>query len=95
LDKKNKGGRSLVIRCACVVNPEGVSKNDTDCPFYAKLRRSNKDGRWYICAGLETNHTCGSEIRPERYADVDSMLAVRNSDDAAFDEIVADEQIKM
>lgn len=71
LDRKNKGGKSLVLRCTSTV------KSDSGCPFYAKLRRSCKDDMWYICAGMETKHDCPVEASPPNYTFVDSMMAMR------------------
>jgi hypothetical protein len=71
LDRKNKGGKSLVLRCASAV------KCESGCPFYAKLRRSNKDGLWYICTGLDTDHNCTLDAFPPNFAFVESMMAAR------------------
>ena len=58
LDKKNKGGKSLIIRCASAL------KNHSSCPFYYKLRRNMRDQRWYVSGTKETRHTCGLEENP-------------------------------
>lgn len=69
LDKKNKGGKSLVLRCASAV------KNNTECPFYCKLRRSNKDDMWYICAGFQPMHNCEPPMMPSKYHDLRTAMA--------------------
>ena len=71
VDRKNKGGKSLVLRCASAI------KCDSGCPFYAKLRRSNKDGMWYICVGLQQNHMCPPEAFPPNTVFVERMMAAR------------------
>ena len=52
LDKKNKGGKSLVMRCAAAL------KNHSPCRFYCKLRRDMKHQRWHITGEKEMRHTC-------------------------------------
>lgn len=52
LDKKNKGGKSLVMRCAAAL------KNRSPCRFYCKLRRDMKHHRWHITGETEMRHTC-------------------------------------
>ena len=74
-DRKNKGGKSLVLRCASAV------KKDCGCPFYCKLRRSNKDGMWYVCTGLELSHCCAPSSIPPKYSNVNAMIAMRNEAD--------------
>ena len=76
LDRKNKGGKSLVLRCTSAV------KYDSRCPFYAKLRRSTKDDMWYICAGLEMIHNCPEVTASLNHAYVNAMMALRAMDDA-------------
>ena len=73
VDRKNKGGKSLVLRCASAIRCE------SGCPFYAKLRRSNKDGMWYICAGLQQNHLCPPEAFPPNTVFVERMMAARQA----------------
>lgn len=75
LDRKNKGGKSLVLRCISAV------KYDSRCPFYAKLRRSTKDDMWYICAGLEMVHNCPEVTASLNHAYVNAMMALRAMDD--------------
>ena len=75
VDRKNKGGKSLVLRCASAV------RFGSDCPFYVKLRRSNRDDLWYICAGLHTRHKCvQTDITPSSVF-VERLMAARNTDD--------------
>lgn len=86
VDRKNKGGKSLVLRCASAIRCE------SGCPFYAKLRRSNKDGMWYICVGLQQNHMCPPEAFPPNTVFVERMMAARQvpeCDDNSKDEDTA------
>ena len=81
LDRKNKGGKSLVLRCVSAI------KYRASCPFYAKIRRSNKDSKWYICTGLEMHHNCKMPVKIPDEASLRAMMNVRrlelnNSDDA-------------
>lgn len=55
VDKKNKGGVSLVLRCSNTI------RRSLTCTFYAKLRRSKRDDLWYVCQGFNRNHTCGGD----------------------------------
>ena len=55
VDKKNKGGISLVLRCSTTI------RRNSTCTFYAKLRRSKRDDLWYICQGFNRNHSCGGD----------------------------------
>lgn len=71
LDRRNKGGKSLVLRCVSAV------KYRTDCPFYAKIRRSNKDTKWYICAGLEMHHNCDLSVKLPDESTIKAMMAER------------------
>ena len=73
LDKKNKGGVSLVLRCSTAV------KENSDCPFYAKLRRSKKDDFWYICQGLNKCHNCNGDPS-SKLRNLSRMLAIRRGD---------------
>ena len=56
MDRRNKGGRSLVLRCSAKLR--GIA----DCPFYCKLRLSGKDGKWYFCTGFHGNHECAYPV---------------------------------
>ena len=71
LDRKNKGGKSLVLRCASYVKHSG------SCPFYCKLRRSNRDSLWYICVGFQSTHTCEPEFPPPKFETISSLLSAR------------------
>ena len=55
VDKRNKGGISLVLRCSTTI------RGNSTCTFYAKLRRSKRDSMWYICQGFSRSHTCGGD----------------------------------
>ena len=78
LDKKNKGGKSLVLRCASAV------KNNTDCPFYCKLRRSNKDDMWYICAGFQPMHNCEPPLLASKYSEIRTAMTQQNNPNGLF-----------
>ena len=80
VDKKNKGGQSMVMRCASKI------RHGADCPFYCKLRRSSRDNLWYICRGLVSSHSCHPGSIPPRFQDISSLLALRNEDDIPAEE---------
>ena len=65
----------MVIRCSSNI------KCDYACPFYAKLRRSNKDKLWYICAGIEIMHKCPAELCCPNYSQVENMMAARQMEE--------------
>ena len=73
MDRRNKGGRSLVLRCSAKLR--GIA----DCPFYCKLRLSGKDGKWYICTGFHGNHECAGGRIPPRFEDVENLLFLRTN----------------
>ena len=60
VDRRNKGGRSMVLRCSSAV------RAGSSCPFYCKVRRSPGDGKWYVCAGLRGTHLCAAMSIPPR-----------------------------
>ena len=60
VDRRNKGGRSMVLRCSSAV------RSGSSCPFYCKVRRSPGDGKWYVCAGLRGTHLCAETSIPPR-----------------------------
>lgn len=59
------------MRCSSAV------KNQSSCPFYCKLRRSNKDNLWYVCAGNELSHICEPEAISYKLNPVNAMMAAR------------------
>jgi hypothetical protein len=71
LDRRNKGGGSIVLRCSSTV------KNDTDCPFYCKLRKSHRDKFWYVCPGFYGIHACEADDIPPKFSDIATMLQFR------------------
>jgi hypothetical protein len=66
VDKKNKGGKSLVMRCA------NFMKDTSDCGFYAKLRKSSKDEKWYICSGVHPLHTCEMPVIQPKFSSMNT-----------------------
>jgi hypothetical protein len=68
LDNSSKGGRSVILRCSSQIRYE------SGCPFYCRIRVSNRDGKWYICTGLDANHNCPPDIIPPRFHNIDGML---------------------
>ena len=58
VDRRNKGGRSMVLRCVSAV------RSGSSCPFYCKVRKSPGDGKWYVCAGLRGTHLCTATSIP-------------------------------
>ena len=73
MDRKNKGGRSLVLRCSTKV------RGKADCPFYCKLRLSGRDHMWYICTGFHGTHDCAMSRIPPRFDDVQKLLLLRSN----------------
>lgn len=62
LDRRNKGGKSLLMRCA------GTVLENIPCAFHLKLRRSSKDSMWYLCKGHHLKHTCCVQIKTRNCA---------------------------
>ena len=84
LDRKNKGGKSIVLRCLSAVKFNG------SCPFYCKLRRSNRDSLWYICAGFQSTHTCEPESPPPKFDVISALLLARLQEDVLDESESAD-----
>ena len=84
LDRKNKGGKSLVLRCLSYV------KHNGSCPFYCKLRRSNRDSLWYVCVGFQSNHTCEAEFPPPKFETISALLSARIEEETLDDAEAAD-----
>ena len=57
LDRRNKGGKSLLMKC-----PGTVLKN-VPCAFHVELRRSSKDSMWHLCKGYNLRHTCCVRVK--------------------------------
>ena len=57
LDRRNKGGKSLLMKCS------GTVLENVPCVFHAKLRRSSKDSMWYLCKGCNLKHTCCVQVK--------------------------------
>lgn len=71
VDKKNKGGKSVVLRC------ETAYRRESDCPFYCQLRRSMKLNLWYVAPGYVLNHNCSIAGLPSKHHLIEQMLRVR------------------
>jgi hypothetical protein len=84
LDKKNKGGKSLLLRCTSNI------KSGYPCPFYCKLRRSNKDALWYICTGYHLTHNCETEVISYKLNPISKMMLLRTNPDAVLDDDESD-----
>ena len=72
VDKKNKGGKSLVMRCVSAL------KYGSSCPFHCKLMKDVKRQKWYICGDMEIHHTCESVRRPSKILSLEKVLVIRS-----------------
>jgi hypothetical protein len=71
VDKKHKGGKSVLLRCTYSV------KRNIKCEFNCKIRRSAKDSTWSLCDQFQAQHTCKAMDMAPKYPLMRSIMEHR------------------